>query len=234
MTKIRPLDCRVRRSVTESDRFMPGGIGVLKRVRAWALCSAVLILALAPGALAEESGSEDGQAVTVLEFDARRLSGQEESLLQYRGEVLLIVNTASECGYTPQYEGLQTLYEKFRDQGFSILGFPSNDFGGQEPGSDSQIGAFCKRNYGVGFPMFSKVKVKGPEQHALYGYLTALPEPVGGPVKWNFQKYLVDRSGHVVSSYPSAVKPMDKGLVASIEELLAASASPPEVGSELQ
>jgi glutathione peroxidase len=192
----------------------------------------LLALVLSQGAWAE--GSQGAGPGSVLEFDAQRLSGQEESLSQYRGDVLLIVNTASQCGYTPQYDGLQTLYQKYRDQGFSILGFPSNDFGAQEPGTDSQIGAFCKRNYGVEFPMFSKVRVKGPEQHALYGYLTSLPEPVGGPVKWNFQKYLVDRSGHVVSSYASAVKPLDKGLVASIENLLATPTSPPEAGSEVQ
>ena len=134
------------------------------------------------------------------------------------------MNTASRCGYTPQYEGLEALYEKYRGQGFSVLGFPSNDFGAQEPGSDSEIGAFCKRNYGVEFPMFSKVKVNGEGQHALYAYLTSLPEPIGGPVRWNFQKYLVDRTGRVVSSFPSAVKPTSKEIVGPLEALLAAEA----------
>jgi glutathione peroxidase len=175
-------------------------------------------------------GAEEGglSAQSVLNFEARRLSGKNQSLGDYQGEVLLIVNTASRCGYTPQYEGLEALYEKYRGQGFSVLGFPSNDFGAQEPGTDSEIGAFCKRNYGVEFPMFSKIKVRGEGQHALYGYLTALPDPVGGPVRWNFQKYLVDRSGRVVSSHSSAVKPLSGELVASIEALLAESTSQPE------
>ena len=236
MPKKRTFDCRRLRSDAGVTGLStrPQTLGVFGR--AWfglaLLVAPFLALVLAQGAWADEpQGAGPG---SVLEFDAQRLSGQEESLSQYRGEVLLIVNTASQCGYTPQYDGLQTLYQKYRDQGFSILGFPSNDFGAQEPGTDSQIGAFCKRNYGVEFPMFSKVKVKGSEQHALYAYLTSLPEPVGGPVKWNFQKYLVDRSGQVVSSYASAVKPLDKGLVASIENLLAAPTSPPEAGSEVQ
>ena len=169
---------------------------------------------------AEESARDQ----SVLDFQARRLAGGSESLESYRGQVLLIVNTASRCGYTPQYEGLEALYEKYRGQGFSVLGFPSNDFGAQEPGSDSEIGAFCKRNYGVEFPMFSKVKVNGEGQHALYAYLTSLPEPIGGPVRWNFQKYLVDRTGRVVSSFPSAVKPTSKEIVGPLEALLAAEA----------
>jgi glutathione peroxidase len=180
-------------------------------------------------ATAEEGGSgrEEISAGSVLDFEAHLLSGKKQSLGDYRGQVLLIVNTASRCGYTPQYDGLETLYEKYRDQGFSVLGFPSNDFGAQEPGTDSEIGAFCKRNYGVEFPMFSKVKVGGEGQHALYGYLTGLPEPVGGPVRWNFQKYLVDRSGRVVSTYPSAVEPLSGELVSSIESLLAEAGTGP-------
>ncbi len=163
---------------------------------------------------------------SVLDFEANRLSGKPESLADYRGQVLLIVNTASECGYTPQYAGLEALYEKYRDRGFSVLGFPSNDFGAQEPGSDPEIGAFCKRNYGVEFPMFSKVKVKGDQQHPVYGFLTSRPAPVGGPVRWNFQKYLVDRSGRVVAQFPSAIEPMSPELASSVEELLAAVESP--------
>jgi glutathione peroxidase len=176
------------------------------------------------GHAAEKNDSDP----SVLDFQAKRLSGVSESLESYRGQVLLIVNTASRCGYTPQYEGLEALYEKYRGQGFSVLGFPSNDFGAQEPGSDSEIGSFCKRNYGVEFPMFSKVKVRGDEQHALYAYLTTLPEPIGGPVRWNFQKYLVDRSGQVVSSFPSAVKPTSPEIVAPLEALLAAQVPEPE------
>jgi glutathione peroxidase len=185
-----------------------------------ALVSAIFALSvgaqLAPdGAIAEEATKE------LLDLSARRLAGSEEPLSRYRGEVLLIVNTASECGYTPQYAGLQTLYERYRENEFSVLGFPSNDFGEQEPGDDRQIGAFCKSNYGVEFPMFSKVRVLGADAHPVYAYLTSLPKPIGGPVEWNFQKYLVDRSGNVVARFESDTEPDDPALVAAVERLLA-------------
>ncbi len=166
----------------------------------------------------------------LLSLEARRLDGRAESLGRYRGEVLLVVNTASRCGYTPQYEGLQTLYESHRDRGFRVLGFPSNDFGGQEPGSASEIGAFCRSNYGVEFPMFSKVRVKGADAHPVYAYLTSLPEPIGGPVQWNFQKYLVSRDGDVVARYAPGVDPADADLVAAIERLLGEPGGPPSDG----
>jgi glutathione peroxidase len=156
-----------------------------------------------------------------LDFEAKRLTGPVEPLENYRGQVILVVNTASRCGNTPQYEGMQALFEKYADQGFSVLGFPSNDFGRQEPGSDREIGAFCRSNYGVEFPMFSKVKVRGPEAHPLYRYLTDLPEPIGGPVRWNFQKYLVDRSGAVVARRAPGVNPESSDLTIEIERLLA-------------
>jgi glutathione peroxidase len=180
---------------------------------------------LAPdGAIAEEAAKE------LLGLSARRLGGSEEPLSRYHGEVLLIVNTASECGYTPQYAGLQTLYERYRKNKFNVLGFPSNDFGEQEPGDDRQIGAFCKSNYGVEFPMFSKVRVLGADAHPVYAYLTSLPKPVGGPVEWNFQKYLVDRNGKVVARFESDTEPDDPALVAAIERLLSepTSATKPE------
>jgi glutathione peroxidase len=131
-----------------------------------------------------------------------------------------VVNTASRCGFTPQYADLQALYERYGEQGFSVLGFPSDDFGNQEPGSDREIRAFCRSNYGVEFPMFSKVRVRGEEVHPVYAYLTSLPDPIGGPVKWNFQKYLVDRRGKVVARYAPSVSPEHPDLVAQIEELL--------------
>lgn len=188
--------------------------------RSLAIAAAIFVLpvgsALAPdGAIAEEATKE------LLDLSARRLGGSEEPLSDYRGEVLLIVNTASECGYTPQYAGLQTLYERYRDQKFQVLGFPSNDFGEQEPGDDRQIGAFCKSNYGVEFPMFSKVRVLGADAHPVYAYLTSLPKPIGGPVEWNFQKYLVDRNGIVVARFESDTEPDDSALVAAVERLLA-------------
>ena len=153
-------------------------------------------------------------------FEARRLDGPTESLDAYRGQVILVVNTASRCGNTPQYEALQALYQEHRDQGFTVLGFPSNDFGNQEPGSDREIGEFCKLNYGVSFPMFSKVHVTGGKAIPLYVWLTSQPEPVGGPVLWNFQKYLVDRSGHVVKRFDSKVTPDDPRVTEAVEQLL--------------
>ncbi|MFV1978659.1 MAG: glutathione peroxidase, partial [Myxococcota bacterium] len=153
------------------------------------------IFALSVGvSLAPDRAVAEETTKKLLDLSARRLTGPEESLSRYRGEVLLIVNTASECGYTPQYAGLQTLYERYRESKFNVLGFPSNDFGQQEPGDDRQIGAFCKSKYGVEFPMFAKVRVLGGDAHPVYAYLTSLPKPIGGPVEWNFQKYLVDRN----------------------------------------
>lgn len=175
------------------------------------------------------AASED--AASLLDLEARRLGGDVESLNQYRGQVLLVVNTASRCGYTPQYAGLEALYERYREKGFSVLGFPSNDFGNQEPGSDSEIGAFCKKNYGVSFPMFSKVKVNGKDAHPVYALLTSQPAPVGGPVKWNFEKYLVDRQGNVVARFPSSVSPEDAKLAQEIERLLGAEEGGTQVGS---
>ena len=172
-----------------------------------------LVLAAAPAA-AEPAG--DG----VYSFSAARIDGRDEALERYRGKVLLIVNVASRCGYTPQYEALQALYERYNERGFAILGFPSNDFAAQEPGSNGEIAKFCRMNYGVEFPMFSKVRVVGDEAHPLYRYLVERPAPVGGPVKWNFQKYLVTRDGEVVEKFPSATEPDDAALVQTLENLL--------------
>jgi len=157
---------------------------------------------------------------TLLRFEARRLAGPVEPLSQYRGQVLLVVNTASRCGFTPQYEGLQTLYERYRERGFQVLGFPSNDFREQEPGSDAEIGDFCRANYGVEFPMFSKVRVKGEDAHPVYAWLTSRPAPIGGPVEWNFQKYLADREGRVVARFSPRTEPLDAEITGEIERLL--------------
>jgi glutathione peroxidase len=171
--------------------------------------------------------AEDARPASFLDLEARRLVGGVEPLADYRGQVLLVVNTASKCGFTPQYEALEALYERYRERGFSVLGFPSNDFREQEPGDDAEIGAFCKENYGVEFPMFSKVHVRGDDVHPVYLYLTSLPEPVGGPVQWNFQKYLVDRSGRVVQRFSPPVWPDSEELVAAIERLLEEPAPAP-------
>ena len=184
-----------------------------------ALVAAIFALPVG-AALAPDAAIANETTKKLLDLSARRLGGSEEPLSHYRGEVLLIVNTASECGYTPQYEGLQTLYERYREKKFNVLGFPSNDFGEQEPGDDRQIGAFCKSNYGVEFPMFSKIRVLGADAHPVYAYLTSLPKPIGGPVEWNFQKYLVDRNGIVVARFASETEPDDPALVAAVERLL--------------
>ncbi|MFN8533539.1 MAG: glutathione peroxidase [Dehalococcoidia bacterium] len=149
-----------------------------------------------------------------------RLDGGEQSLGDYAGEVLLLVNVASKCGNTPQYAALEALYGRYRDRGFRVLGFPANDFGAQEPGSDEEIAEFCSLTYGVSFPMFSKISVKGDEIHPLYAEITALPEPIGGEVRWNFQKYLVDRQGQVIAKFAPRMSPDDPEVVAAIEAAL--------------
>lgn len=156
----------------------------------------------------------------MLNYTMKRLDGNDEPLENYRGKVLLLVNVASQCGLTPQYRGLQELYAKYHAQGFEILGFPANNFGAQEPGSDTQIGEFCERNYGVTFPMFSKISVKGTDIHPLYQELTAMPAPIGGDVQWNFQKYLVNREGQVVARFNPQVEPGSPEVVSEIEQLI--------------
>jgi len=172
---------------------------------------------------AEPQGAQDDPTY-VLDFTIPRLDGSEQSLREYEGKVVLIVNTASKCGLTPQYEGLQKLYERYRDRGFVVLGFPANNFRNQEPGSDKEISEFCTKTYGITFPMFTKISVKGKDIHPLYQRLTSLPEPIGGPVLWNFQKYLVDRTGRVVARFHPTVKPDDPALVSKIESLLEGAA----------
>jgi len=157
----------------------------------------------------------------MLSFTMKRLDGSTEALSDYQGKVVMLVNTASKCGLTPQYEGLEALYDNYRDRGFVVLGFPANNFAGQEPGTDGQIAEFCRLRYDIKFPMFSKISVRGDDIHPLYQMLTALPAPLGGEVQWNFQKYLVNRRGAVVAKFEPQTKPEDPALVAQIESLLA-------------
>jgi glutathione peroxidase len=152
-------------------------------------------------------------------FTMKTIDGKPKSLGDYRGKALLIVNTASECGYTPQYAGLEKLYERYRDRGFTVLAFPANDFGAQEPGTDAQIKQFCSSRYGTQFDLFSKISVKGKEQHPLYAYLTGL-KGFEGDIRWNFNKFLVDPSGNVVARYPSGVEPTSAELTAKLESIL--------------
>ncbi|HMO52966.1 MAG TPA: glutathione peroxidase [Tepidiformaceae bacterium] len=156
----------------------------------------------------------------VLNFTMKRLDGSQEALDSYKGNVVMLVNVASRCGLTPQYKQLQALYEQYAPKGFTILGFPANDFMGQEPGTDEEIAEFCELNYGVTFPVFSKITVKGDEMHPLYQELTSMPEPIGGEVMWNFQKYLVDREGKVVQKFGPRTTPDAPEVVEAIESLL--------------
>ncbi len=156
----------------------------------------------------------------VLQFTMPRIDGTEEPLERYRGRVLMLVNVASKCGLTPQYAALQSLYEKYRHRGFEILAFPANDFMGQEPGTNEEIAQFCEATYGVTFPLFAKISVKGESMHPLYRALTSLPEPLGGEVLWNFQKYLLDREGNVIAKFDPRTPPDAPEVTEAIERLL--------------
>ena len=157
----------------------------------------------------------------IYDFSADSLSGAPIDLASYRGKVLLIVNTASECGFTPQYKGLEQVYQQFKDQGVEVLGFPCNQFGGQEPGAAPEIGAFCEKNFGVTFPLFAKVDVNGSQAHPLFEHLKKEAPGVLGSkaIKWNFTKFLVKKDGSVFKRYASMTEPKD--MMADIATLLA-------------
>lgn len=157
---------------------------------------------------------------TVSDISVKTITGEPKQLGDYAGNVLLIVNVASKCGYTPQYEGLEKLNQKYQSQGLRVLGFPCNDFGAQEPGTNEEIQQFCTLNYGVSFEMFDKVHAKGAEKHPLYQTLTQAVEPQGD-VGWNFEKFLVSKTGEVVARFKSGVKPDSPELMAAIEQELA-------------
>lgn len=146
---------------------------------------------------------------TIYQFQAQRLTGELQSLADYQGQVLLIVNTASKCGFTPQFEGLEKIYQQYQAQGFSVLGFPCNQFGGQDPASNAEIGEFCQLNYGVTFPMFAKIEVNGANAHPLFDYLKNHAKGLLGSemIKWNFTKFLVGRDGQVIKRYAPTTKP---------------------------
>src|SRR5438034_1809719 len=156
-----------------------------------------------------------------LNFTMKSIDGKAVDLSKYQGRVVLMVNVASECGFTPQYAGLEQLHKKYAAKGLSILGFPSNNFGGQEPGSDPEIAQFCEKNYGVKFDMFSKIVVVGKDQSPLYHYLTTHPK-FSGPVEWNFEKFLIGRNGEVLGRFKSEIEPLSKQMVGAIEGALVA------------
>lgn len=158
---------------------------------------------------------------SIYDFPLTDIDGNEMTLEDYKGQVLLIVNVASKCGYTPQYEGLQAIYEEYKEQGLTIVGFPANNFRGQEPGSNEEIKQFCTLEYGVDFPMASKVSVLGDDQAPLFSYLTSLPnEDFDGDIKWNFEKFLIDREGTLQRRFRSSVKPESEELTSAIKALL--------------
>ncbi|WP_141733627.1 glutathione peroxidase [Oligoflexus tunisiensis] len=160
--------------------------------------------------------------MAIYDFKAKTIDGREQSLADFRGQALLIVNTASGCSFTPQYKGLEQLYETYKDRSFSILGFPCNQFGNQEKGSESEIKSFCEMTFGVRFPLFAKIEVKGPKAHPLYQYLVKEKPGLLGfkDVKWNFTKFLVDKDGKVVKRYAPQVKP--EAIAKDIEKILQA------------
>jgi glutathione peroxidase len=157
---------------------------------------------------------------TFHDFKAKNIDGAEQSLADFRGKVVLVVNVASECGFTPQYAGLEALHRELKDKGFAVVGFPSNDFGAQEPGTDEQIKTFCSSKYDVTFPLFSKIPVKGEGKHPLYEWLTTTAQPPG-EVRWNFEKYLVGKDGSFLRRFSSKVDPASPDLRAEIEKALA-------------
>jgi glutathione peroxidase len=159
---------------------------------------------------------------TVYDFSAQTIDGKTRKFADYKGKVLLVVNTASKCGFTPQYKGLEAVYEKFKDRGFAVLGFPCNQFGAQEPGPESQIAEFCEMNYGVSFPMFAKVDVNGDGAHPLFKHLTSAKKGLLGSeaIKWNFTKFLVGKDGAVIERYAPTTTP--EAIVKDIEAALAA------------
>ena len=177
----------------------------------------LVFAALASFIAVSPSIAAESACPSILDHKFANLMDEPVSLCQFHGKVLLIVNTASECGYTPQYDGLEKLYRRYRDKGFTILGFPANDFGGQEPGSNKEIAQFCRVNYGITFPVFAKTTVVGANANPLFRELSAKTKK---PPQWNFHKYLLDRTGQPVAAFDSAVEPEDRRITAEIEKLL--------------
>src|SRR5690349_11353356 len=188
------------------------------RIRMMTLAAA-LLGAAAPASGAAAKAAPKAASHTVYDFSAVTIDGEKQPLSVYKGKTLLIVNTASKCGFTPQYEGLEALYQKYHARGFEILAFPENDFMHQEPGSDAEIKEFCSTKYHTTFPLFSKIAVKGKGMHPLYGYLTRETR-FKGRITWNFNKFLVDPNGKVVARFGSNVEPLSKELTQKLDSVL--------------
>jgi glutathione peroxidase len=188
---------------------------------------AAMCALLAPVAQAKTEAKKDKadkkDTPAVLNFTVKDIQGKDVNLADYQGKVILMVNVASKCGYTPQYEGLEKIYKKYQDQGFVILGFPANNFGHQEPGTNLEIAQFCRSKYDVTFPMFSKISVKGDDQAPLYQYLTGkeTDPKFAGEVKWNFEKFLIGKDGKIVERFRSKVTPESEEMVKAVEKELA-------------
>ena len=194
-------------NLKQSSKQLPAKTGVLGT---YLVFGALLIMATS---LFAASG--------VYSFTLNSIDGKPAPLADYKGKVVLMVNVASQCGYTPQYTALEAIYEKYKDQGFVILGFPANNFGAQEPGTNEEIKTFCTRKYNVTFPMYSKISVKGADQAPLYAYLTKeTGAGMTGDIKWNFTKFLVDRNGKVIQRFEPAVEPNSKEIEAAVEAAL--------------
>ncbi len=182
-----------------------------------------LVLFIAAGCLMSDSApSAELKNKSVLDFKMKDIDGKDVKLKKYKGNVLLVVNTASKCGFTPQYEGLEATYKKYKDQGFSVLGFPANNFNGQEPGSNEEIKEFCTTKYKVTFPMFAKISVKGDDQDPLYKFLTSKETNpnFAGDITWNFNKFLIDKKGNVVARFSTKEKPDGEAVTQAIEKYL--------------
>ncbi len=162
------------------------------------------------------------RAGSIYDIKVKDIDGKDVSLSDYKGKVLLIVNVASKCGFTPQYKGLEATYEKYKDKGFVVLGFPCNQFGGQEPGSNEEIKTFCSQKYNVSFPLFDKIEVNGEKRHPLYSALTGKESPFPGSIGWNFTKFLIGKDGKIVKRFESKVTPDSPEVTQAIEAALAA------------
>lgn len=184
------------------------------------LCVVSICMLAILGAILTMTPNVDA-ASSIYNYTLNSIDGKPAPLADYKGKVVLIVNVASQCGYTPQYSALESIYEKYKDKGFVILGFPANNFGAQEPGTNEEIKTFCTRKYSVTFPMYAKISVKGGDQAPLYAYLTKETGPgITGDIKWNFTKFLVDRDGKVVQRFEPAVTPDSQEVAGAIEKEL--------------
>jgi len=181
--------------------------------------SAFVLLSINAELFSQQTESRSVNKTSMYDFTMTTIDGQQKALSDYKGMVVMVANVASFCGYTPQYKDLEAVYRKYKERGFRVLAFPANNFGEQEPGSDQEIKAFCTSKYDVTFEVFSKISVRGDDQHPLYRYITR-ESPFPGEVKWNFQKYLVEANGVIVAMYPSKIKPTDSSVIDKIESLL--------------